>query len=101
MFGFHLRIVHISKDDAYDANNNVIRSIYQVPIIGGLSLEWRVNLGRLRIIAKNLPRSFLNTILMSKIDVLHHAQVRQFDSSSNSFKYARSPKGENLFKRSV
>ncbi len=28
MLGFHLRIVHVSKDDAYDANNNVIRSIY-------------------------------------------------------------------------
>jgi len=26
MFNFHLRIVHVSKDDAYDANNNVIRS---------------------------------------------------------------------------
>jgi hypothetical protein len=28
MFNFHVRIVHVFKDDAYDANNNVIRSIY-------------------------------------------------------------------------
>lgn len=28
MFGFHPRIVHVSKDDAYDANNIVTRSIY-------------------------------------------------------------------------
>jgi hypothetical protein len=43
MFGFDLGTIHISKDDVYDANNNVIISIYQVPIIGDLSLEWRVN----------------------------------------------------------
>jgi hypothetical protein len=28
MFDFHLGTIHVSKDDAYDANNNVIRSIY-------------------------------------------------------------------------
>jgi hypothetical protein len=28
MFNFHLKIVHVSKDDAYDANNNVIRYIF-------------------------------------------------------------------------
>jgi hypothetical protein len=28
MFDFHAGIVHVSKDDAYDSNNNVIRSIY-------------------------------------------------------------------------
>jgi hypothetical protein len=28
MFGFHLGIVHVSKDEGYDDNNNVIRSIY-------------------------------------------------------------------------
>ncbi len=55
MFGFHARIVHVSTDDAYDANNNVIRSIYQVPVIGDLSWEWKVNFKKFRIIAKNLP----------------------------------------------
>ncbi len=39
MFGFHLGIVHVSKDKAYDDNNNVIRSIYQVPILGDFGLE--------------------------------------------------------------
>jgi len=28
MFNFHVRIVHVSEDDAYDASNNVIRFIY-------------------------------------------------------------------------
>jgi hypothetical protein len=28
MFGFHPRTIHVSKDRAYDANYNVIRSIY-------------------------------------------------------------------------
>jgi len=28
MFSFHLGTIHISKDDPYDANNNVIISIY-------------------------------------------------------------------------
>jgi len=39
MFGFHLGIVHVSKDKTYDDNNNVIRSIYQVPILGDFGLE--------------------------------------------------------------
>jgi hypothetical protein len=28
IFDFHPRTIHVSKDDAYDANNNTIRSIY-------------------------------------------------------------------------
>jgi hypothetical protein len=28
MFGFQLGIVHISKDDAFEDNNNVTKSIY-------------------------------------------------------------------------
>jgi hypothetical protein len=28
MFDFHPRTIHVSKDDAYDANKNVIISIY-------------------------------------------------------------------------
>jgi hypothetical protein len=39
MFSFHLGTMHVSKDDAYDANNNVIRSIYQVLIIDDFSLQ--------------------------------------------------------------
>jgi hypothetical protein len=67
MFGFHPRMVHVPKDDAYDANNNVIRSIYQVPVIVDLGLEWRVNVERFKIIAENLSGSSHNTILMLKI----------------------------------
>jgi hypothetical protein len=32
MFGLKLVIVHGSKDDAYDDNNNVTKSNYQAPI---------------------------------------------------------------------
>jgi hypothetical protein len=67
MFGFHPRMVHVPKDDAYDANNNIIRSIYQVPVIVDLSLEWRVNVERFKIIAKNILGSSQNTILTLKI----------------------------------
>jgi hypothetical protein len=57
MFGFHLKIVHVSKDKAYDVNNNVIRSIYQVPILGDFGLEWRVNVRRFKIVVENLLKS--------------------------------------------
>ncbi len=61
MFDFHPRTVHVSQDDAYDANNNVIK------FINDLGLEWRVNCERFRIVAENLLRSFHNIVLMSKI----------------------------------
>jgi hypothetical protein len=57
MFGFHSRIVHVSKDKAYDVNNNVIRSIYEVPILGDFGLEWKVNGRRFRIIVENILKS--------------------------------------------
>jgi hypothetical protein len=60
MFSFHLGTMHVSKDDAYDANNNVIRSIYQVLIIGDFNLQWRVNTKRFRIVAKNLRKNSQN-----------------------------------------
>jgi hypothetical protein len=56
MFDFHLGTIHVSKDDAYAANNNLIRSIYQVSIINDLGLEWRVNSRRFRIVVENLLR---------------------------------------------
>jgi len=67
MFSFHLGTMHVSKDDAYDANNNVIRSIYQVLIIGDFSLQWRVNTKRFRIVAKNLWKNSQNIVLMLEI----------------------------------
>jgi hypothetical protein len=39
MFGLQPNIVHISKDDAYDDNNNVTRSIYQVLVNVSQGLE--------------------------------------------------------------
>ncbi len=51
----------------YDDNNNVIRSIYQILVFGDFGLEWRVNVGRFKIVAKTFPKSFQNIVLMSKI----------------------------------
>ncbi len=49
MFNFHPRTMHV-KENAYDVNNNVIRFIYQVPVIGDLGLEWKLNVKRFKII---------------------------------------------------
>ncbi len=82
MFSFHLGTMHVSKDDAYDANNNVIRSIYQVLIIGDFSLQWRVNTKRFRIVAKNLWKNSQNIVLMLEIAtsianvILHFMEVK-------------------------
>jgi hypothetical protein len=43
MFGFQPGIVHISKDDAYDDNNNVTIIVYQVSIIITPGLKWTLN----------------------------------------------------------
>jgi uncharacterized protein YjfI (DUF2170 family) len=67
MFGFHARIVHVSKDEAYDDNNNVIRSIYQVLVFSDFGLVWRVNVKRFKIVAKNLSESSQNIFLMLEI----------------------------------
>jgi hypothetical protein len=66
MFDFHLGIIHVSKDDAYDANNNVIKFIYQVSVISDTGLKWRVNFRRFRIVAKNLPIRSQNFVLTDK-----------------------------------
>jgi hypothetical protein len=67
MFGFHLRTMHVFKDNAYDDNNNVIKYIYQVPIIDDLGLKWMVNVEKFMIVVKNLLKSPQNVILMPKI----------------------------------
>jgi hypothetical protein len=63
MFGFHLGIVHVSKNKMYDDNNNVIKSIYQVSVLGDFGLEWKVNVGRFRIIVEISPKSYKNIVL--------------------------------------
>jgi len=59
--------MHVLKNKAYDDNNNVIKSIYQVPIIDDLGLKWMVNVENFIIIVKNLSKSPQNIILMPKI----------------------------------
>jgi len=45
-------------DKTYDGNNNVIKSNYQVLVLGDFILEWRVNAEKLKIVAKNLLKKF-------------------------------------------
>jgi hypothetical protein len=51
-----LGIVHISKVDVYDDNNNVIRLVYQDPFPNAQH-EWTFNVGRFKIVGENLPKS--------------------------------------------
>ncbi len=67
MFGFHPKTIHVSKDEAYDDNNNVIRSIYQVPISGDFGLEWKAIAIGFKIVLENLLESSQNTILTLEI----------------------------------
>ncbi len=43
MFDFQLRSLHIFKDVAYDANNSVSISVYQMPVITVQGQEWVVS----------------------------------------------------------
>lgn len=51
-----LGIVHISKDNVYDDNNNVTRLVYQDPFPNAQH-EWTFNVGRFKIVGENLPKS--------------------------------------------
>ncbi len=46
----------MSKDEAYNDNNNVIKSMYQVSVLGDFGLEWRVNAKRITNVAENLSK---------------------------------------------
>jgi len=71
------------KDNAYTVNNNVIKSIFQVLIIGDLGLEWRLNVKRFKIIVENLLKNYHNIILMRKIvafvanGIMHLMEIKQ------------------------
>ncbi len=65
MFGFHLRTMHVFKDNKYNDNNNIIKSIYHVPIIDDLGLKWMMNV--FMIIAKNLSKSPQSVVFMPEI----------------------------------
>jgi hypothetical protein len=57
MFGFQLGTMHISKNDAYDDNNNVIRFVYQAPLLNAKGLEWSLHVRRFEIVGKNFHKS--------------------------------------------
>jgi hypothetical protein len=52
MFGLQPDTVHISKEDAYDDNNNVTRSIYQVPVNASQGLKWIIDGKMFKIVGK-------------------------------------------------
>jgi hypothetical protein len=82
MFNFHPITMHV-KDNAYNVNNNVIKSIFQVLVIGDLGLEWRLNVKRFKIIVENLSKSYHNIIFMPKIvafvanGIMHLMEIKQ------------------------
>jgi hypothetical protein len=57
MFGLQPNIVHISKDDAYDDNNNVTRSIYQVLVNVSQGLEGIFNGRMFKIVGEKQLKS--------------------------------------------
>jgi len=57
MFGFQLGTMHISKDNAYDDNNNVIRFVYQTPLSSAQGLEWSLHVRRFEIVGKTSPKA--------------------------------------------
>ncbi len=71
MFGFQPRTVHISKDDAYDDNNNVTIIVYQVPSIITQGLEWTFNAWRFKIVGENLPKNSQNIVIFI-VNVVTH-----------------------------
>jgi hypothetical protein len=83
MSGVQPRTFHVSKDETYDGNNNLIRSICHVSIFSDFGLEWKVNAKRFKIVAKNLPKSSQNTILVPKTTasftnvILHVVEIKQ------------------------
>jgi len=56
--------VHISKENAYDDNNNVIRFVYHASVSTTQGLEWTFNTDKFNIIRENLPKNSQNMVLM-------------------------------------
>jgi hypothetical protein len=56
MFGFQLGTMHTSKDNAYDDNNNVIRSIYQVLVTVKQGSKRTFDIEKNSIIGENFPK---------------------------------------------
>jgi hypothetical protein len=54
MFGFQPRSLHIFKDVAYDANNNVSSLVYQISISIVQGQEWVVSFGCYKVVGVNV-----------------------------------------------
>jgi hypothetical protein len=56
--------MHISRDNAYDDNNNVIRSVYHALVTNTQGLEWTFDINKFNIIGKNLFKNSQNIVLI-------------------------------------
>ncbi len=64
MFGFQLGSLHISKDVAFDANNNVSNSVYWMLGATIQGQEWVVSFGCYKVVGDNVFAHSKETILM-------------------------------------
>jgi hypothetical protein len=64
MFVFQLGSLYIFKDAAYDANNNVSSSVYQISIAKIQGQEWVVGSRCYRVVCANIFAHSQKTILM-------------------------------------
>jgi hypothetical protein len=62
----NMEIMHNFKDDAFDDNNNVIKSIYHVLFSSAHGLEWTFRAKKFRIVGKKLPQEFSKHCLHAK-----------------------------------
>jgi hypothetical protein len=63
MFGFQPFTVHISKDDAFDDNNSVIKFVYQVLLMSAHGSGWTFCASRFRTLGENYPKELLGHCL--------------------------------------
>ncbi len=74
--------MHISKDDAYDDNNNATTSIYQSLVFSLEGLQWLINVSKFKIIDDIMSKTFQNIVFMLRTvifvanDIEHGVQVR-------------------------
>ncbi len=82
MFGLQPDTVHVSNDDAYDDNNSVTKSIYQVPVNVSQGLEWIFNGRTFKIVGEKWLKSSKDIIMTLGItvsitnDVAHIVEVK-------------------------
>jgi hypothetical protein len=69
MFSFQHGSLHIFKDAAYDANNNISSSVYQISIATIQGQEWVVSSRRYKVVCAN---------------VFAHSQGNHLDAKNNN-----------------